>query len=338
MLPPAEVRRHVALLVGAGLAAASERRPAGELELTVAASLAAERAAQGVSVGALLAGLHAGHLVVWAHARATAQMLGVEPDVVLDAMQEHAEWSESVRQATITSHRTTEVGLAASGADRTTALVTALVHGGPTAESPVALRGLGLTTGRLQLVLGAAAELDYGGSTCAGVVSARVGARTVWLASDLDAAQREVLRAGVETVAVVGPFDLEAVATSFRLAERVLACAFRTGTVGRVQVEDVALDLALIDFPDVGRSLAAGLLAGLVGGRTQEQILLETLVCWLEHGRDNAATASAMFVHPNTVRHRLGRLRECGVPIDASPGIRADTRLWWAAQTRLGDV
>ena len=38
--------------------------------------------------------------------------------------------------------------------------------------------------------------------------------------------------------------------------------------------------------------------------------LIETLSTWLELGTSIEATARALFVHPNTVRYRLGQIAE----------------------------
>ena len=43
---------------------------------------------------------------------------------------------------------------------------------------------------------------------------------------------------------------------------------------------------------------------------TSEVPLLETTATYLEHGRSLEATARALFVHPNTVRYRLGRVAD----------------------------
>lgn len=43
---------------------------------------------------------------------------------------------------------------------------------------------------------------------------------------------------------------------------------------------------------------------------------METLAAWLEHGQRLGPTAADLFVHPNAVRHRLGRLRQLGVDVD----------------------
>jgi DNA-binding PucR family transcriptional regulator len=55
------------------------------------------------------------------------------------------------------------------------------------------------------------------------------------------------------------------------------------------------------------------------GSRTS---LRDTLRCWLLHGGDRRATAADLQVHPQTVRYRMGRLRELfGEDLD-DPGCR----------------
>jgi DNA-binding PucR family transcriptional regulator len=49
-------------------------------------------------------------------------------------------------------------------------------------------------------------------------------------------------------------------------------------------------------------------LAGLPAG--SQNSLRETLRAWLLHGGDRRATAAELQVHPQTVRYRMGRLRE----------------------------
>ncbi len=61
-------------------------------------------------------------------------------------------------------------------------------------------------------------------------------------------------------------------------------------------------------------------LEGLPAG--SQTSLRETLRCWLLHGGDRRATAAQLQVHPQTVRYRMGRLRELfGDDLD-DPGYR----------------
>ena len=50
--------------------------------------------------------------------------------------------------------------------------------------------------------------------------------------------------------------------------------------------------------------------------------LVETLRVWLDHPADPRACAEALHVHPNTVRYRMGRVREL-LDVDlADPTVR----------------
>ncbi|MEB4614989.1 helix-turn-helix domain-containing protein, partial [Leucobacter sp. M11] len=54
----------------------------------------------------------------------------------------------------------------------------------------------------------------------------------------------------------------------------------------------------------------------LLAGVEDVPHLLDTLVTYLAVDQQVAAAAEALFVHPNTVRYRLGRVEElCGEPL-----------------------
>src|SRR6185312_5973252 len=78
-------------------------------------------------------------------------------------------------------------------------------------------------------------------------------------------------------------------------------------------------------------------LAGLPAG--SQNALRETLRAWLLHGGDRRATAAALQVHPQTVRYRMGRLRELfGDDLD-DPGHRLKLLLalaWESARPMAG--
>lgn len=44
----------------------------------------------------------------------------------------------------------------------------------------------------------------------------------------------------------------------------------------------------------------------------EEPVLFETLVCYLENGKNNRRTAEALFVHPKTIAYRIGRIVQKG--------------------------
>jgi DNA-binding PucR family transcriptional regulator len=89
-----------------------------------------------------------------------------------------------------------------------------------------------------------------------------------------------------------------------------------------VLAEEHATALLLRSDPALGRDLAADRLAPLEAlGPASRERLLATLREWLRHQGRLSPTAAALDVHPQTVRYRLGRLRELfGPALDDSDG------------------
>ena len=123
-----------------------------------------------------------------------------------------------------------------------------------------------------------------------------------------EAARRTLLRAMRGTDAVLGPAVpwLE-VAGSHRRAMRCAAL----GIEGLVDSDDHLAELLLAADGEARAALRARVLAPLADLRpSTAEKLTETLRAWLlNHGR-REAVAEALFVHPQTVRYRVGQLRE----------------------------
>lgn len=80
---------------------------------------------------------------------------------------------------------------------------------------------------------------------------------------------------------------------------------------GVESAEDRLADLVVHGDRDLGAELADALLeplAGLPGPARQR--MLETLAAWLDHQGSAPRVAEALHVHPQTVRYRVGQLRE----------------------------
>ncbi len=119
----------------------------------------------------------------------------------------------------------------------------------------------------------------------------------------------EVLtRALAERGAALGPaVELERAGESARLALATL----RLGPGGLRRARDHAPELLLAADPVVAGDLAARRLAPLGELRLSARArLTATLAAWLEHQGDVRATAETLHVHVQTVRYRLGQLRE----------------------------
>jgi hypothetical protein len=100
-------------------------------------------------------------------------------------------------------------------------------------------------------------------------------------------------------------------ARSFRLACAALALAEDRGLAAPVAVDAHRVELLWRAEPALVAELAAERLAALAGETPSSRARLErTLLAWLRHAGTVAAAAQELGVHPQTVRYRLGRLRE----------------------------
>ncbi|MDQ3721396.1 MAG: helix-turn-helix domain-containing protein, partial [Actinomycetota bacterium] len=78
-----------------------------------------------------------------------------------------------------------------------------------------------------------------------------------------------------------------------------------------VAAEERLADLVLHGDRDLGDDLAAVLLEPLASlSPSARGRLLDTLAAWLDHQGSAPRVAEALHVHPQTVRYRVGQLRE----------------------------
>jgi hypothetical protein len=130
----------------------------------------------------------------------------------------------------------------------------------------------------------------------------------VVLAADLSTSGRaRVLAALQGRTAVVGPArPWSRVASSYRLAVRA-----RDLGEGLVDADQHLPALVLTADPEALTDLRSRALAPLDGLRpAAREKLEETLRAWLLHQGRREAVAAALFVHPQTVRYRMGQLRD----------------------------
>jgi hypothetical protein len=121
------------------------------------------------------------------------------------------------------------------------------------------------------------------------------------------------LRSALEgRAAGIGPaVPLADAARSFRLARAALALAEDLDVATPLAVDDHRVELLWRAEPTLVAELAAERLAPLAGETPNSRARLEaTLLAWLRHQGSVPAAASELGVHPQTVRYRLGRLRD----------------------------
>jgi hypothetical protein len=329
-LDAGDVARHTRALLAAATRAIAARRGPTDAELSFVEDLAVTRARQGIPIEAVLAAIHVAERRIWAAARERARADGVPQGQVLDARELYDDWAESVRTRLIVAHRRAEASARTTGHDRPGRLLRRLLDGGAAAALAAAEAGLRAAEVRVVVVpdapreavrpLVAALRARGAGGTEEGVVVGVVGSLTEGLRSALS---------GVPC-GVAGPGAAEEVPSLRRLAGAAAEVAADEGRRGPTDVADVAVRVALDARPD----LAAALLErhrpalGALGRRAADTA--DTVRAWVECGQDADVAASRLFVHPNTVRNRVGAMAAAS-GLDPRDPFDAVT-LWWLAR------
>jgi PucR C-terminal helix-turn-helix domain len=174
----------------------------------------------------------------------------------------------------------------------------------------------------------------------AGAIGAHVDGLACVLLGDPDGHGRResLIRSLAGRLAALGPtVTLAAVPRSWALAARAARLA-RAGVLpgDRLVIADEALpELVLFADEELVGELARARLEPLAGLTAAGRARLEaTLRSWLRHHGAVAAVAAELHVHPQTVRYRLARLRECfGAQLD-DPEARFELEL--ALRARCG--
>jgi hypothetical protein len=136
---------------------------------------------------------------------------------------------------------------------------------------------------------------------------------TVLLVPDADGRARPALLRALEgRAAVAGPArPWASVASSHARAVRALRLGLTTGASGPLDTEQWLPELVLRADDEALDDLRAAVLAPLDGlSRGAREKLTATLRSWLLHHGRREQVAAELFVHPQTVRYRMGQLRE----------------------------
>jgi hypothetical protein len=122
----------------------------------------------------------------------------------------------------------------------------------------------------------------------------------------------EILRSAASApVGVSPPFDdLTDTGEALRFARLAIAGKATDGQL--VQVFDGSpLAVAAVAAPEIMQRIGHEVLGGFHDLTADErQILVDTFQAWLDAGGSANETAAKIYVHPNTVRHRLHRIEE----------------------------
>jgi hypothetical protein len=329
-LPAAETRRHVAVLLAAGLASFERAEPC-ERDFTEATRLGGDRAAQGVPLGGLLNAVQAGRSRALEIAIERGRGAGIADEVLVAVLLELDRYTSALERHVIAGYHAAAQELARGHDEARNRMVRGLLLGESPEPAPAELARWALRRdGRYHcLVFGAPPPA----SAAAGGILGTVDGRAAGLAPRVP---------DTGTLVVAGPaLPLRQAAATFRLCAAALEVAARTGRSGVCHLTDLAGETALAAQPELAALLSGALLGGLRPADEFHRELVCTALAYLDHGRRLDHTAAALHVHPNTVRYRLRRLREItGIAaLGADPGDRLTVldslRLWWAFRTWL---
>ena len=341
-LPAAENRRHIAMLFMTGLDLFERQADPDGHDNASAARLGADRAAQGVPLGALLRGVQACRIRVFEIAVDRGRAAGISHEVLLEGALALDRYVNAVERHVIDGYHAAQSSLMRQGADAARTAVLRRLLLDPAGQVPVdELARFRLDpAGRYQCVVvgevdsDAARRMERRLSSGGGLFGAVEG-RLVGLVARPPTIEVTGL------VVVAPPRPLTDVHTAYRLCVAAWQTAADLRLRGWHDVTDLAVETALAGLPALARLLGDTLLAGLRPSDAFHRELASTALAYLDHGQRLDQTAGALHVHPNTVRYRLRRLGE----ITAMPSLPADDgsrltvpqtmRWWWALHTWL---
>ena len=300
------------------LASRREGIDAGEqIETVMEAAYALGRgeARSGRSMDALAQAYRVGARVAWREMSTAAVAAGLDPLTLARLAELVFAYIDELSDASVSGHAdelTTSGRLRQRRLDR---LTVRLLDGAPEEEllaaaeradwtPPTALAALIAPEARIR---GARAQLDSGSLYLADEVDELdSGWNVVLVPMPSNRARAAVLRAAQDTEAIVGP---SVPWTSARTSYLRALHAYRLGLVG--DTDQHLARLVVTAEPGALAALRARVLAPLDGVRPAAQDKLEqTLRAWLLHQGRRDEVAEALFVHPQTVRYRVGQLRD----------------------------
>jgi hypothetical protein len=278
-------------------------------------------ARSGRSADALLSAYRVGARVAWRELAETAVDAGVPADMLADFAELVFAYIDELSAASVAGHadeletsgrvRQGYLDRLAFGilrADPADALVAAAERADWT--PPKTLTAVILPSAQLRPVQGL---LDLRTLSSVGEPVTLPDGLGVLLVPDVGGrARTRLMRTLTGRAAVAGPSrPWLAASASYARARRALDLRSSLGEDATYDTEEHLADLVLAADREAVADLRARVLAPLDDLRpATQQKLAETLRAWLLHQGRRDDVASALFVHPQTVRYRMGQLRE----------------------------
>lgn len=296
--------------------------------MSAAADTGVRRAVAGVPLAVVMSAYRVGFRAMWEISLAEARELGVSTDAILATMSQLIIAQDTFTQAMAGAYRDELTHRMLSREEERSALVEAILFGRITDTQNLwdAADILRLPSSGPYVVV--AAQVPDIGRAALPDIANKLDTRDIrsaWrLLSDLQVgivylrrpdAHDELIDvlSGIASarVGVSPPFD-DLTETGEALRYARLAAAGKRADSQWVEVfDDSPLAVAAVSAPEVMARIGRDVLGALDHLPAEErEILVETFEAWLDAGGSANQTAAAIFVHPNTVRHRLHRIEE----------------------------
>ncbi|HEX8648082.1 MAG TPA: helix-turn-helix domain-containing protein [Thermoleophilaceae bacterium] len=323
--------------------AISESRPPSEDELALSAATAANLARGRIPIEAVVQGRRVAIRRCSDLLRQATADAGLDPDAQVECIYRLWEWADAVHIADAEAYRAAELEMNSTGEEERAWFVRALIHG---TLSPAEISGRATAYGLLPGVLYRAFRsrpapgVDLRTLTRAIESSGAdngYGSLVVTIEGDVCGVVSR--RPRLESQGVVGlgsETELARLSTSFELANRALETAVAFGYDGVVTMEDLSLRPAIMTEGHLGETLVHRYLDPLHQLGEFGTTLEETVREYLAHGMRIDESAKALYVHPNTLRHRLDRFQQLtGADLRNTQHV---LEVWWALERRSLDA
>ncbi|WP_327186790.1 helix-turn-helix domain-containing protein [Streptomyces sp. NBC_01334] len=297
-------------------------------DFTAALLLGADRAVQGVPMTVVLRGVQA------ALGRAAeivvdrCRSAGVSDRALLSVVLRLQEYGAAMERQVIHGYRAAEhESPRALGAVRTRLLHQALVGEVPPRQEELARAGVRAdAAGHYHCLV--AAPVPARAVRSPHAVTVPLDGR----AAGLCPRPPEADEVDPEALVVVAPAaPLPELPALYRLCVRAVDLGRQHGLHGLYDVTDFAARIALAEQSSLGALLSRRLLGSLDPADAFHHQLALTALAFLDNGRRLDQTAAALFTHPNTVRYRLGRLRQItSTSLADGDGPLVALHWWWA--------
>lgn len=319
-------------------AIASGRLP-NEEELAVSAAIAGNLARGGIPIEAVIQGRRVAIRRTDELLREAGAHAGLHPDLQRECIYRMWEWADAVAVADAEAHRAAELEMNGTSDEERAWFVRALLHGTLSpAEVSSRATAYGLLPGVQYRAFRArpAPGVDLRTLTRAiEATGADNGYGALVATIDGDVCGVVSRRPRIESQGIVGlgaESELPRASTSFELANRALETAVAFGYDGVVTMEDLSLRPAIMTEGHLGEALVQRYLDPLqqLGefGTTLEATVRE----YMAHGMRIDESAKALYVHPNTLRHRLDRFQQLtGADLRNTQHV---LEVWWALERR----